>query len=82
MKEYIVPVNNTDRNNDEIFVGFIRRREELIRCKYCFWYRIAELKTDGTTDKRYKPTWCGFWENHMNPDDYCSMGNRKVVEEE
>ena len=56
--------------------------EELIRCKECFWYRIAELKADGSTDKRYKPSWCGFWKSYMNPNDYCSMGHEAEREEE
>lgn len=72
MKEYIVPINNTDRDDDEIFVGFIRKRDELIRCKDC--------TKNGTDD-------CAmyFIDNNDNgkyyqwdkADDFCSWAERK-----
>lgn len=72
MKEYIVPVNNTDRNDDEIFVGFIRKREELIRCKDCE-YAVDEYD-DGDCycdNKREMLRYIGDW-NH-----YCGWAKRK-----
>lgn len=38
MREYIVTVGNTDRDYEGMFIGFIRKRQELIRCKYCQYF--------------------------------------------
>ena len=35
MKEYIVPIDETALDYDETFIGFIRKQEELTRCKDC-----------------------------------------------
>lgn len=35
MKEYIMPIDDTAFDWDEMFVGVIRKQEELIRCKDC-----------------------------------------------
>ena len=35
MKEYIMPIDDTAIDWDEMFVGVIRKHEELIRCKDC-----------------------------------------------
>lgn len=40
MKEYIMPIDDTAIDWDEMFVGVIRKQEELIRCKDCkLWMR-------------------------------------------
>lgn len=35
MREYIIPLNDTAEDWDEMFVAVIRKQEELIRCKDC-----------------------------------------------
>lgn len=35
MREYIVPVDATYRDYEEMFIGFIRKKQQLIRCKDC-----------------------------------------------
>lgn len=39
---------------------------ELVRCKECVEY-------DGDD-------WCMYWQNVINPDDFCSYGERKESE--
>ena len=65
MKEYIVPVNNTDRNDDEIFVGFIRKRKELIRCKDCVKYKNIGVAGYG---------YCPWIEQRVEEDFFCADG--------
>ena len=50
---------------------------EVVRCKNCDWLITTELKADGTTDKRYKPTWCTLHNEYMNDNDFCSYGERR-----
>ena len=70
MNEYIAEFTQSD---DGVIVKPI---QELVRCKDCFWYEIAQLKQDGTEDRRYKPSWCSLWREDMNEDDFCSYGKR------
>lgn len=35
MKEYIVPIEDSEKDFDEMFVGYIRNGAVLIRCKDC-----------------------------------------------
>ena len=54
---------------------------EVVRCKDCAWYVIAQLKKDGTDDRRYKPSYCMMWDNYRKPDFFCAAGERKKDEE-
>ena len=65
-EEYIIPINETAKDYDEMFVGIIRRQPVLIRCKDCKWYYRG-----GAT--------CMFWDgaNGMCGEDYCSYAERK-----
>lgn len=48
MKEYIVPVNDDDIDDDELFIGYIRdHHKELIRCKDCRFWRYGDLDDVG-----------------------------------
>ena len=38
MKEYIVAVEDDERDFEEVFIGHIRKQTELIRCKDCIYY--------------------------------------------
>ena len=53
---------------------------EVVRCKDCRWYEIAELKADGTEDKRFKPSLCILQNRTMDEDYYCADGERKEDE--
>lgn len=64
MKEYIMPINDTAKDWDEMFVAVIRKQEELIRCKDCKYW-----------SKQYR--WCGFNDTDSEPDDFCSWAERK-----
>ncbi len=44
MKEYIVRIENSAIDEDEEFVGFIRRQPEVIRCKDCkHWKSVVHF---------------------------------------
>lgn len=62
MKEYIVPVQDDERDFEEVFVGHIRKQTELIRCKDCEHYSIAENGVNGVCNKLFVPfdsyEWC------------------------
>lgn len=64
MKEYIVKVADDEMNEDEMFIGIIRKHEELIRCKDC-------EKQSTITCPIYK---LGYW---TKPDGHCYMAERK-----
>ena len=52
---------------------------DIVRCRDCKWYVIAELKKDYTEDKRYKPSVC-INEYYAIPREeswYCADGERK-----
>ena len=80
MKEYIVPVSDDLIDYDEMFVGNIREEKELIRCKDCKYYEVAELNYDGTPDKRCKPSVCtnGKYAVERPEDWYCGDAEPKV----
>lgn len=52
---------------------------ELVRCKDCKYYEIYELKSDGTDDRRYKPSVCvrEKYAVHRKPDWFCADGERR-----
>ena len=50
---------------------------EVVRCKDCIWYEIAQLKKDGTEDRRYKPSYCSFWDKYFEPDWFCAEGEMR-----
>ena len=82
VKEYIFPVYDVDADEFKEYIGFIRTKPMLIRCKDCFWYRSVELKADGTHDKRFKPSRCALWDEDMNDTDFCSYAMEKNDEKE
>ena len=49
---------------------------EVVRCKDCRWYEINELKSDGTEDKRYKPSMCVLHSRSFRDNYYCADGER------
>lgn len=53
---------------------------EVVRCKDCKYYEIYELKSDGTDDRRYKPSVCvkEKYAVHRKPDWFCADGERKA----
>lgn len=71
MKEYIVPVANTDRDYEEMFIGFIRKREELIRCKECTRFRAVEDSPYGI---------CWLFSRHPSPESFCDRAERRGEE--
>lgn len=54
---------------------------EVVRCKDCIWYEIAQLKKDGTEDRRYKPSYCSFWDKYFEPDWFCAEGEMREEDE-
>ena len=58
VKEYIFPVYDVDADEFKEYIGFIRTKPELIRCKDCRYYEVYERKYDGSADKRFKPSIC------------------------
>lgn len=54
---------------------------ELIRCKDCKFYEVAELNYDGTPDKRCKPSICanGWYEYAVerDPNWFCADAEPK-----
>lgn len=66
MKEYIMPIDDTAFDWDEMFVGVIRKQEELIRCKDC----------KHKNEYGYCTVYLNF--HHLTADmDYCSDAERK-----
>lgn len=49
---------------------------EVVRCKDCRWYEVNELKSDGTEDKRYKPSMCMLHSRNFRDNYYCADGER------
>lgn len=50
----------------------------VIRCKDCAFYWYQKLKQDGTPDKRYNPSYCYYWGQGRNPNEYCSRAVSQV----
>lgn len=68
-EEYIIPINETAKDYDEMFVAIIRRQPVLIRCKDCKWYKRDHnggclCETGG-----------GLY--NSQPEDYCSRAERR-----
>lgn len=61
-EEYIIPINETAKDYDEMFVGIIRRQPKLIRCKEC------RFRDQFGFCRRW------LWQNapKMDDDEYCS----------
>lgn len=53
----------------------------VVRCKDCRYYEIYELKSDGTDDRRYRPSVCvkEKYAEYKKPDWFCADGE-KVTE--
>ena len=56
--------------------GYLEIETELIRCRDCKYYEVAELNYDGTPDKRCKPSICanGWYEYAVerDPNWFCA----------
>lgn len=52
---------------------------EIIRCKHCRYYAIAQLKKDHTVDKRYRPSCCvrGKYAVPRKENWFCADAERK-----
>lgn len=69
MKEYIVPLNDTAKDWDEMFIAVIRKQEELIRCKDCKYW---------SANTQFCALFSGLCTAHrMPPNGYCSEAKRK-----
>ena len=66
MKEYIYKDDELDIDEDETFIGTIRKGEELIRCKDCAYYQKVNFVT-----------WCILNKWYSAENDYCSRAERK-----
>jgi hypothetical protein len=65
-EEYIIPINETAKDYDEMFVGIIRRQPVLIRCKDCKYYRDDVGVCIGFGDGHY-----------VMEEDFCSKAERR-----
>lgn len=67
---YVVDIINAQPTVDAV---------EVVRCKDCKWFESAQLKRDGTDDKRYKPSVCvkGTFAKVRKADWYCADGERR-----
>ena len=66
--EYIIPINETAKDYDEMFVGIIRRQPVLTRCKDCKFHH------DRTQCKKRIGAWFD--------DDYCNGAVRAERKED
>jgi hypothetical protein len=70
--EYIIPINETAKDYDEMFVGIIRRQPVLTRCKDCKHY-------DGYYC--HNKWWGNGYGNYTPPikdeDGFCDWAERK-----
>lgn len=77
MREYIVPLNDTAKDWDEMFVAVIRKQQELIRCKDCKFATI----TDGVHGRNPEVKYCDIWfpneAEYMPINYYCASAERK-----
>ena len=69
MSEFVIWVDDQNKEKSKYV-------QELVRCKDCRWYEINELKSDGTEDKRYKPSLCVLHSRSFRDSYYCSDGER------
>ena len=70
VKEYIVPVYDVDADEFTEYIGFIRTKQELIRCKDCKWYDFDVSHRCGYTGLN----------GYIAEDDFCSKAEPKVKE--
>ena len=75
MKEYIVRIEDDDRDFDEMFIGGIRKAyPELIRCKDCEFFHPRSVYGHGLCDVHCN----GLGECEVvNEKYYCSWAERK-----
>lgn len=74
-EEYIIPINETAEDYDEMFIGVIRRQPVLIRCKDC---KFSKAYYHGSESNLGMFTYlCTQGLYGMNADDYCSRAERK-----
>lgn len=81
--EYIIPIGEEAKEFDEIFIGVLRKHEELIRCKDCkYWLPHSQFGNDEYYDEYYD--YCGrlvpdddYYAFTRNADDFCSRAKRK-----
>ena len=66
-EEYIIPINETAKDYDEMFIGIIRRQPVLIRCKDC------RFRDQFGFCRRW------LWQKapKMEDEEYCSGAERK-----
>lgn len=92
MKEYIVRIEDSEKDFDEMFVGYIRNcSAEFVRCKdckYCHypmprkWAKRDEKgNLIGFEDLQYPP-YCDWWNDcgdgfDVEENDFCSHAERK-----
>ena len=86
MTEYIVQIEDSEKNMSERFVGQLRSYQELIRCMDCKYFcaeQVEEHTPYGFTNM-YWTYWCDKhtdYENQeyleVNIDDFCSWAERK-----
>ncbi len=67
VKEYIFPVYDVDADEFKEYIGFIRTKPELIRCKDCKWWR----EDSDHTCKH-------FYTSPRVANDFCSKAEPKV----
>ncbi len=81
--EYIIPINETAKDYDEMFVGIIRRQPVLTRCKDCkHWLPHAQFGFDEDNNEYHN--YCellvpddDFYAITRESDDFCSRAERK-----
>ena len=87
MTEYIVQIEDSEKNMSERFVGQLRSYPELNRCKDCKYFcaeQVEEHTPYGFTNMHWA-CWCDKhtdYENQkyleVNTDDFCSWAERKT----
>ena len=76
MTEYIVQIEDSEKNMSERFVGQLRSYPELIRCKDCKWYISYQPYSDGYERMRCE-NMCGLY-GDVSRNAYCSEAERKT----
>lgn len=73
VKEYIFPVYDVDLDEFHEYVGYIRTKPELIRCKDCKYWGVSKSNIMNHT--------C-YWGYFLKKeDDYCSWAKPKEIYE-
>lgn len=69
MKEYIIQIDESEKNMSERFVGHLRSYPELVRCKDCKYF---EPETEETV------SWCNVViKKGLKSNFYCAWAERK-----